>query len=58
MHLTQLAKDLTTEIIDKENGMLQSVPFTVTGFGDSSAFTALTWYTDEPCKEDELYKVL
>jgi hypothetical protein len=34
------------------------VPFVVAGYSDTSDFTALTWYTDEPCQEDELYKVL
>lgn len=38
--------------------MLKDVPFTVTGFSDTSNYTALTWYTDKPCEEDELYKVL
>jgi hypothetical protein len=38
--------------------MLKQVPFIINGFGDSSNYSALTWYTDKPCEEDELYKCL
>lgn len=38
--------------------MLSMVPFTITATGDSSNYTALTWFTDKPCAEDELYKVV
>jgi hypothetical protein len=34
------------------------VPFVVSGFSDISNYTPLTWYTDKPCDEDELYKVV
>lgn len=38
--------------------MLSSVPFTVKGLSDSTNYTALTWFTDEPSQEDELYQAI
>lgn len=58
MQHTQLSIKLTSDILEKENQQLKDVPFIVSGFSDSSNYTALTWYTDRPCEEDELYRVL
>ena len=49
---------LTPDVLDRENSLLKDVPFVISGFSDTSNYTPLTWYTDKPCDEDELYKVV
>jgi len=52
----KLSKQLTEEIIHKENADLSKIPFIVKSSGDSSSYTALTWYVENPSERDELYQ--
>ena len=60
----QLSKELTSEILEKENKLLSEIHFPQTPKqfdilggqnNESNNFNPLSWYAEEPCEDDQLY---
>ena len=58
MIITKLSKQLTEDIVSKENNILANISFTIRGLEDQQNFTALSWYAEIPSSQDQLYKIL